>query len=115
VHGLTGALEEVGDRRLRQPLDLQPRVLGAELVGDGQVAAYVSQADRRGEEERPLRPERRPLAAGDGTRTADADADQGVVEDAVEATGSRPWGPWPEPSKVTSVPPVSSASRTPAS
>ena len=45
---------------LGQPVHLQARAEGAQLVGDGQVAAGVAQADRRGHEEHPFRPVQRP-------------------------------------------------------
>ena len=47
MHALARALQEVGDGVLGQPVDLQVGMLLAELVGDGQVAAGVSQPDRR--------------------------------------------------------------------
>jgi hypothetical protein len=53
-------LQDPGDRVLDQPVDLQAGVQGAELAGDGQVAAGVAQADRGGDVQRLGRPAQRP-------------------------------------------------------
>ena len=85
VHPLSRPLQEVGDRRLREPLDLQTRVQLAELVGDRQVTTYVPEADRGREVQRPLTSARGPLASRDRSRPAHAD--QGVVEHVVQGDG----------------------------
>ena len=85
-------------------------MLLAQLVGDGQVAAHVAEADGRGEVERPLATSRCALPLLGGVAR---DAGQVSSSTRLTATGSRPAGAWPVPSKVTSVRRVSSASRSP--
>ena len=53
VHRLAALLQELGDRRLGQPLHLDVGTQLAQGVGDRQVAAYVPQADRRAQVEDP--------------------------------------------------------------
>ena len=86
----------------------------AQLLGDGEVAPGVAEADGRGQVERPLgaregaRPrDRRGRRVGGRTRSTKS------LISRLTSTGSRPCGPWPPPSTVTSGPPVSSASRSP--
>ena len=57
-------------------------MLTAQLLGDGKVAAYVAQTDRRGEVQRPLRASGGPLPAVDRQRSADPV--QGLVENTVD-------------------------------
>ena len=64
-------LQEVGHRRLRQPLDLHPGTLPAQLLGDREVSAYVSEPDRRREVQHALRSARGALVSLDGLGTGD--------------------------------------------
>ena len=64
-------LQEVGHRRLRQPLDLHPGTLPAQLLGDREVSAYVSEPDRRRQVQHALRSARGALVSLDGLGTGD--------------------------------------------
>ena len=55
VDALAARLEHRRDRVLREPLDLEPGVQPAQLVGDGDVAPDVAESDRRADEERAAR------------------------------------------------------------
>ena len=62
VHHLAALLEELRDRRLGEPLDLDVGALLAHRVGDREVAPDVAEADRGGQVEdarAPTRPDRR--------------------------------------------------------
>ena len=62
----------------------------AQLVGDGEVAAYVSEADRRRQVEHSLGPPRRPLPSFDGSRAAHTG--ERVVEHAIQGDRFTPLG-----------------------
>ena len=51
VHALAAGFEELGDRALGQPIDLQVRAFPPQRFSDGKVAAGVAQADGRGDEQ----------------------------------------------------------------
>ena len=52
VDPLAARLEHLGDRVLREPVDLEVGVQLAQLVGDRDVAPRVAEPDRRGDVER---------------------------------------------------------------
>jgi len=60
VHALTPLGEQLGDRVLGQPVDLQVRLQHAQLVGDRDIAPDVAQPDRRGDIQRAAAPTQRP-------------------------------------------------------
>ena len=57
---LASPLQQFGDRVLGQPVDLEARPERPQLIGDGQVAAGVTESDGRGDVEHPLGPVQRP-------------------------------------------------------
>ena len=86
-------LQDPGDRVLGQPVDLELGVQGAELVGDGQVAAGVAQADRGGDVQRPGRPPQGPGPAprlGPRVEPVDEVPQQAVDQDRVADVGGVP-------------------------
>ena len=54
MDALAAGIEQARHRILRQPVDLQVGVKLAQFAGDGDVAAAVAEADRRGQIERAL-------------------------------------------------------------
>ncbi len=56
MNALAGFFEEGGDGVLGQPVDLEIGLQLAKLTGDGEIAARMAEADRRGEIERALAP-----------------------------------------------------------
>src|ERR1700722_10960542 len=58
MDALATLLEQAGPGVLRQPVDMQARMQPAQFAGDGNVAAAVPEADRRGKVEHLLLPRR---------------------------------------------------------
>ena len=56
MHPLAAGLEHLGDRVLRQPVDLEAGMEHAQLVDDREIATRVAEADGRRDVEHPLRP-----------------------------------------------------------
>ena len=101
-------LEELGDRRLGEPLDLEVGALLAHRVGDGQVAPDVTEPDRRGEEEHAgassgVADRRR--RGGGRSRTARSTS---ALIALLTTTGWRAIGRCPEPSRSRCSAPVHS-------
>ena len=89
-------VQDPGDRVLGQPVDLELGMQGAELVGDGQVAAGVAQADRGGDVQRLGRPPQRPGPGprlGSRVESVDELPQQPVDQDRVADVGACP-PPW---------------------
>ncbi|PRY19796.1 ubiquinone/menaquinone biosynthesis C-methylase UbiE [Pseudosporangium ferrugineum] len=104
VHAFAAAAQHLGDRVLGEPVHLDARAVPAQRLGDRDVAADVTETDRRREEQDP--PARR-RGAGSGV--------PGPVKSRssrLTSTGRRVCGRCPEPSSTTSRAPVSAA--TPA-
>ena len=76
---------------------------------DRDVAAGVAEPDRRGDVQRPPAP--RPAPGVQRARRGGGQMNSRSSR--FNLTGSRPFGRWPEPSSVTSSPPVASASAAP--
>ena len=108
MDALAARLEHGRDRMLREPVDLEVGVQLAQLVGDRRVALRVAEADRRGDVERALAAR---LAAHPARRRGGGAMNS--RRSRLTLTGSRTCGPWPEPSSMTSSPPVASASAMP--
>ena len=102
VDALALGLQHARDRVLRQPVDLEVGVQRAQLLRDRDVAPRVAEADGGGDEQRALAAA---APAGPGAlrgrwRSANSRSSR------LTLIGSRACGPWPEPSSVTSSPPV---------
>ena len=101
--------EHLGDRMLSEPVDLEIRTQLAQLRGDRDVPARVAETDRRGDVERAPA-----SASGRGSSSAVAPAGEMRSRSSrFTTTGSRAFGMCPEPSSVTSAPPVALASASP--
>ena len=85
VDQLRAPPQQLGDRMLGQPVHLKAGPERAQLVGDGQVAAGVTEADGRGDVEHPLGPVQRPGPGPPGGRA-------GRRADGAEAIGEVPDG-----------------------
>ena len=104
--------EHLGDRVLRQPVDLQLRPARAQLGRDRDVPLRVPEPDRRREVQRAFggrRAARTQVVRGAGA----ANRSTNCAIRWLIFTGSRADGPCPACSSRTSSPPVSSASRSP--
>ena len=85
VDPLAVRLEHLGDRVLSEPVDLEIGAEPAQFLGDGDVAAGVAEADRRGDVQRPPAPGQGPRPAARRRSGADEIAQQQVHLDRVAA------------------------------
>ncbi len=121
MDALAACLEDGGHGVLRKPLDLELGTNGPQLVRDGHVALGVPEADGRRQEECPPRarqaagPRARGRRPGGGHRghlgpVAGSRSTNSRISRLVR-TGSRAGRMCPEPSNVTSSPPVARGQR----
>ena len=110
MDALAARLEHRGDRVLREPVDLEIGMELAQLVGDRRRRAG------RGRARSARRCRARACARDLPAHPARAAARGGATKSRssrLTLTGSRTWGPWPEPSSRTSSPPVPRRARCP--
>ena len=106
-------LEHGRDRVLRQPVDLEVGMQLAQLVGDGDVALGVAEADGGRDVQRAPAARQRPGPRAVAAAAGLAGRSRGCSR--LTLTGSRAWGRWPAPSRIASSAFASFASRAPDS
>src|SRR5437660_321102 len=83
MNPLAPSLEQLGHRMLRQPVDLQVRLQFSQLIGDGNVALRMAEANRRRDVQRSPTARHRAPPGADLARALDEFADKQVNLDRI--------------------------------